>query len=214
MLCDKADSESSETNVEEQDPLESSPNTSNYESNHSQSGQIFEEVDSLPTAPINITSEQMATTSSLNANTNEAPIDSVATSVLVDLLQTAINANADESAIDPTLMTENSVSQTSPITADVLSTALDSALVIVGTQPSIKNEPIFEQMNEKDARAVEGVFNASYENYGSDDAVMIHRSDPVPKPIADQNPYQVKVNDALSGKILFALTVSSFHRIY
>lgn len=112
-------------------------------------------------------------------------------------------------------ITNPSTSQQS-VTANMLSCALNSAMAI--TQP-IKNEPVFDQLNETDAEAVDNSFEESHENYGSDDEVMIHRntmpSTMLPKPIGEpRNPYQVKVNDIVSGNIPFAMNVSVFFASY
>lgn len=93
---------------------------------------------------------------------------------------------------------EQSRASTSSMLADESNAAMDM------TADPIKSEPVFEQLNESDSRAAEEVFNDSFENYGSDDDVMIHRRELVPKPIADKNSYEVKSNDLLSGNIPFA----------
>lgn len=90
------------------------------------------------------------------------------------------------------------------VTDNQLSVALQSVLNMVPT----KIEPVFEQMNYDDTEAAEEVFNDSYENYGSSDEIMIHRTDAAPKPIVHENPYQVKTNDMVSGNMPFALNAA------
>lgn len=74
---------------------------------------------------------------------------------------------------------------------------------------AMKPEPIFEEMNDRDANAVAVFLNDSYEKYGSDDDLFIHKSDYLPAPIVDKNcSYEVKKNDIVTGKKPFATDVS------
>lgn len=156
------------------------------------------------------------------------------------LFATNINNDNDSDANTATASTINNtvdaftssiiISSTSKqsVTADMLSSALNSSMAI---GLPIKNEPIFDQLNEVDGHVVDNLFNEnddggcddeasdptatdlsneSYENCGPDDDVMVHRSATLPKPIGERNPYLVKVNDLISGKIPFALNVSVF----
>lgn len=73
---------------------------------------------------------------------------------------------------------------------------LDSSVDTVSA-PSIaramKQEPIFEEMNDRDANAVENFLNDSYEKNGSDEDLYIHKKDYLPAPIAEKaSPYEVK----------------------
>lgn len=77
----------------------------------------------------------------------------------------------------------------------------------------VKKEPVFQVMNDHDADVAENVFNDSYEICGSDDELMIKINDQLPKPMAEKNKYQVKVDDVLSGTMPFAVN-DKFDRSY
>lgn len=91
----------------------------------------------------------------------------------------------------------------------------ESELGINSTEPSssgniesvcIKKEPQFREMEDEDIDAVNSILNRSYEKI--DDDIMIQRVDFYPPPIEpEQAPYQVKVNDVISGNMPFAVNV-------
>lgn len=68
-------------------------------------------------------------------------------------------------------------------------------------------------MDDEDVGAVDDILDGSFEKLNdSDDDILIHRNDVVPPPIKpEQIPYQVKMNDILSGNIPFATNVSVEH---
>lgn len=206
VLRDDEGNMSSENNVEQQDPLNVSVGnliSFDDESNESQSGQAFEQVDSvssLPTTTMVVDSNVNVLESIFTAPTITTAVESSTSEQNECAPSTSAagsNANANEST---------TLSQRLPITSEVLSNALNSTTIM-------KFEPIFEQMAENDARAVENVLNSSYDNIGEDDDLMIHRNDRCPKPKADlPNPYQIKSSDPLSANMTFALGVSHIQK--
>lgn len=206
VLRDDEGNMSSENNVEQQDPLNVSVGnliSFDDESNESQSGQAFEQVDSvssLPTATMVVDSNVNVLESIFTAPTITTAVES-STSEQNECAPSTSAAGSNPNANESTTL-----SQRLPITSEVLSNALNSTTIM-------KFEPIFEQMAENDARAVENVLNSSYDNIGEDDDVMIHRNDRCPKPKADlPNPYQIKSSDPLSANMTFALGVSHIQK--
>lgn len=126
-----------------------------------------------------------------------------------------VNSNNENTTIsestDMAIVTTSNVSIITPSTsqqfapANALPIALVSAMAI---GKPIKQEPTFEELNETDDQTVNDLFEESYENYGSDDEVMVHRNAMLPKPLLDRNPYCVKVDDIVSGNFPFAENVS------
>lgn len=78
----------------------------------------------------------------------------------------------------------------------------------------VKQEPVFEPLNEEQAQAIDDVFNHSYEQCDSDGEIYVEKSTPIPAPCKStgdkENPYKTKAADVISGNIPFATSVSIF----
>lgn len=93
----------------------------------------------------------------------------------------------------------------STVTADMLSSALNAALMI---KAPVKKDPEFSSLNAQDEQAVEEVLNNSYEVCDDEGDVLISTNDMLPMPIAERNPYEMKSNDILSANMPYATNVS------
>lgn len=97
---------------------------------------------------------------------------------------------------------------TSALSSNAASTSTSTSTSAVQQEFVFKQEPIFEQMGDRDANAAEILLNNSYEQCGSDDDVFIHKDDFLPAPVGSKASYQMKKNDVVTGKKPFAIHVS------
>lgn len=79
----------------------------------------------------------------------------------------------------------------------------------------VKQEPIYNPLNEEEAQAIDIIFNHSYEQCDSDGEIYVEKSTPIPAPATEaatqaDNPYQMKTGDIISGNIPFATEVRTF----
>lgn len=93
------------------------------------------------------------------------------------------------------------------VSAEMLASAINTV--------QVELKPELPPMDEEDHQAVEDIFNSSYEMVNvSDDDILIHKDEYVPRPMSNSVKLQVKVNDILSGNIPFGTDVSILINIF
>lgn len=108
--------------------------------------------------------------------------------------------------------------------ASALQDPLDTSLNSIDLQPEtehvhqnkqqpIKPEPVFTQLDNENAQAVEDILNESYENCDDSGDVLVCSRDEMPMPNFERIRYEVKQSDIISGNLAFATNVRVFNHI-
>lgn len=201
VLVTDNEKQQSDEESNEKDPLS--------ESNDGEPQNCDDESNDVASTVSNDSNGAVATNMSSSNNHSETPIQSSPNSERNDSQAKSV----DESSInlqsnDDQVGIVDRPTKNQAVTTDILSSALDTALAI--TTP-IKKEPVFTQLGIENQKAVEDVFNSSYEACDEEGEILVYTKDVIPMPIGQRNPYEVKKNDILSGNMAYAINVREFY---